>query len=245
MSSVQSAMRQLSRHVEYTKRYLMDQAANNRLEAEDGLADDPEWHLSGDAMQSAVIYGTLLGEALSRAEKLANRATTKEALKRQVKVELERLRKRVATEERDEGFHALSSASYALSEVFEVLVLVLKGRMYVPGRYEQWNNWRCNRWYTHPYIRDEGMPFGEVYRLSRVSRLVLSRESLQVRWMTGRVLLEIPYVAITRLVPEWRKGQEYWRFFWGDSEESTIDVSQVWNLGDLRNALRAKCPNLN
>lgn len=239
MTSVRRALDQLRRHGTYAQRYLLERDANCKLEAKHGLSDDPEWFLSGDSRQACERHGQLFQEALQRFTLNLDPRTPKQQLLAKVQREKVRVGRRLELDQRAPEFHTLTNPHSVELELLEVFLEVLKGKQYVPKSYFKWLDSDLNRWYIPPYIHDEGALKGKPFNLGDLSRLVLFEERLQVRWMAGRVLLDIPYHRIVAVEPFWRKQREHWSITLSGGTEEAIDVSSVWNLPALREELNA------
>jgi hypothetical protein len=244
ISSVRSAIRQLNWHVTHTQRYVVHQAENMRLEAQHGLSDDPDWHLSGSSMEAAQTYSKLLRQEFEELTKSVADCELKQPVLRTLKRRLRATRRALKVEHTAGTLHPTTSPLYARSELLEVILLVLTDKLRIPQMYRHWNNVRFNRWFLHDYIPDVDALNGHVYRLSHVCRLVLYEDRLQVRWMTGEVLENISYDDVTAIRRIRRREKERWTFVGRGGQESCVDVSGVWNRQALESELLLKCPQV-
>jgi hypothetical protein len=244
VASVRSALRQLEWHVKHTQRYIVHQAQNLRLEAEHGLSDDPDWHLSGAGLKSAQTYVTLLSQEFDTLKDWLANCASKQSVLTSLSRRLRATQRALKLQEAEGTLHPITSELYARSELIEVLLLALKDRVRIPRKYHLWNRFKFNGWFQYEYIPDVGALGGQVYGLSHVSRLVLYEDRLQVRWMTGRVLLEIPYSDITAIWRHRRQDTEQWTFVTNTGQRSVVTVTGVWNRSVLESDLLTRCPQV-
>lgn len=227
MPSISQALRQLSRHVEFTDRYLKQHYQNLLVEARHGFTEAPEWYQSEEARVAYEGYGQLLCSALAAIVPEIKAREAKRQVLRWLDHAIQSKRERLLQHEVTHGYLALASVAHAEWELCDVLRNVLRGALYISNSYRRWNCLRTNRWYHTPYLPDEGSLAGKVYWINPQTRLVLYADRFQLRWRHGRVLFDVEYRSFAGIRSYSHRRREHWCFRTLDDREYIVDVSWV------------------
>lgn len=236
--------RQLERHVRHSQRFHVENAANLRLEAEHGISDDPDWHRSGESMTAAQAYCSLLESEWSALTETLRKYPDRRSALRTTKRILQATKRLVDALDRSGELHQITSREYARQEITTHALHVLRRDYFIPQSYQRWNVTKYNPWFRYFYVHDPQALQGTVYRMSRLTRLVLHADYLQVRWMTGRILAEVQYRAIESISRVRRRAKETWYLRVPERSPVALDVSGVWNLDALKRDLVTRCSQI-